>query len=106
MQEKDQDQITLILLETNGCVRATNLSMDFHNSSTQGTENPIAALGAIAGSRLTLLTFVVLQRKNAGVSLAAGRFFLKAYKPFSAEEARHAEMSLSKETSVPKKVTL
>lgn len=83
-------------------MRATNLSMDFHNSSTQGTENPIAALGAIEWSRLTLLTFVVLQRKNAGVLLAAGRFFLKAYKPFSAEEARHSEMSLSKETSVPK----
>lgn len=76
--------------------------MDFHNSATQGIENPVAALGAIAGSRLTLFTSVVLQRKNAGASLAAGRFFLKAYKPFSAEEARHAEMSLSKETSVPK----
>lgn len=33
-------------------------------------------------------------------------FSLKAYKPFTAEETRHAEMSLSKKTSVPRPVTL
>lgn len=49
---------------------------------------------------------MVLQGKNAGVLLAAGRFFLNPYKPFSAEETRHTEMSLSKETSVPKPTTL